>query len=659
MAQTTDTPLMKESLSRKLYSEEFSIDDAIKTLDDSTSLYKSGLGAELILGAKSSIVGDYKGKGFRVISISVDDSTMEVVASIKALKRQKDTIHLDRVPLDDIEFEETIDRLVKELVKDATVLMQLEKMKRGGNDLLVSDTDMSINLDGLIQESKGTEFEGIALTPLVRKSMTGVVDFSINKGAIKSKLLKSMSADKRKELAEDGVAMEDGSFPVRNKSDLQRAIRLLGNQGRPVDARDHVISRAREIGLSKLIPSQWYRNDIVEKSFSVLMKAKDYSKLVKKQIVDKHGKKKTVYVQPYKKIKHNFPSDDHAYAAQLYMKDKKFMSKENALNRIDRMFGKGIGDYIRNEVKSGSDAAAKKLHEQSREITARDIVNVVNTFPLISKATGRDKGSIADGMADYLDSISEHISADIYEEMLGDNEFMERMESLFRHLAATTYDLDVNQEFRGLTNMFDRHGHTKASLRMKDTAEHKYTDLSNVTDTQAHVIMSYTTSLYIPMNKRLAGGDLGSPFMNKMADIAYEIFEKGVGNIENNPDVDITIMTRTDGFMTDSKLKEMGIDKGSTYNIKTVTSVQVASLGLHFFTQEVGGESNWIITDTKNRLGAKIIDDLSVQRPYNSEREAVILPTKNMKCVGVIRSDDEWTDKKFDNPIHNLYYFKV
>lgn len=64
------------------------------------------------------------------------------------------------------------------------------------------------------------------------------------------------SPEKRKELAEKGFALPDGSYPIRNVSDLKNAIRAYG-RSKPSDrakVRAHIKKRARALGHAELIP---------------------------------------------------------------------------------------------------------------------------------------------------------------------------------------------------------------------------------------------------------------------------------------------------------------------------------------------------------------------------------------------------------------------
>lgn len=65
----------------------------------------------------------------------------------------------------------------------------------------------------------------------------------------------------RDKLAKSGLAMPDGSYPIRNKTDLQKAVRAVGRGSGSHDAiRRHIIKRARALGLMDLIPDDWKNN---------------------------------------------------------------------------------------------------------------------------------------------------------------------------------------------------------------------------------------------------------------------------------------------------------------------------------------------------------------------------------------------------------------
>lgn len=62
----------------------------------------------------------------------------------------------------------------------------------------------------------------------------------------------AFSAKQRRSLAKEGVAMPDGSFPIRNRSDLMNALHAIGRAKDRAKAVAHIKARAKALGLSKL-----------------------------------------------------------------------------------------------------------------------------------------------------------------------------------------------------------------------------------------------------------------------------------------------------------------------------------------------------------------------------------------------------------------------
>lgn len=65
------------------------------------------------------------------------------------------------------------------------------------------------------------------------------------------------SDEERKQLAEEGKAMEDGSYPIADEEDLKNAIQAIGRASDPEAARAHIEKRARELELEDLISEDW------------------------------------------------------------------------------------------------------------------------------------------------------------------------------------------------------------------------------------------------------------------------------------------------------------------------------------------------------------------------------------------------------------------
>jgi hypothetical protein len=71
------------------------------------------------------------------------------------------------------------------------------------------------------------------------------------------KAARDLSVGERRSLAARGEAMADGSFPIRNRDDLEKAIHLAGNAKDPAAARRFIRKRAKALGAEDAIPETW------------------------------------------------------------------------------------------------------------------------------------------------------------------------------------------------------------------------------------------------------------------------------------------------------------------------------------------------------------------------------------------------------------------
>ena len=68
---------------------------------------------------------------------------------------------------------------------------------------------------------------------------------------------KEFSDKKRKELAEKGHALPDGSFPIENVNDLHNAIQSVGRAKNAAEAKSHIIRRAKALKATDALPEDW------------------------------------------------------------------------------------------------------------------------------------------------------------------------------------------------------------------------------------------------------------------------------------------------------------------------------------------------------------------------------------------------------------------
>lgn len=76
----------------------------------------------------------------------------------------------------------------------------------------------------------------------------------------------------RKKLAEKGKALPDGSYPIRNESDLKNAIQAYGRSkpSRRATVRRHIVKRARAMDRADLIPENWKSASIIDEETQAL-----------------------------------------------------------------------------------------------------------------------------------------------------------------------------------------------------------------------------------------------------------------------------------------------------------------------------------------------------------------------------------------------------
>lgn len=78
-------------------------------------------------------------------------------------------------------------------------------------------------------------------------------------------LKRAYAEDARSEMAKAGEAMPDGSFPIKDKTDLMNAIRSWGRAKDKEAAKAHIMKRAMDLGAEDMIPTDWVPQDVQDK----------------------------------------------------------------------------------------------------------------------------------------------------------------------------------------------------------------------------------------------------------------------------------------------------------------------------------------------------------------------------------------------------------
>ncbi len=73
-----------------------------------------------------------------------------------------------------------------------------------------------------------------------------------------AEMARDFSTDKRKQLAKQGKALPDGSYPIESVKDLKNAITLAkSGHGDVTAAKAHIKKRAKSLGVEDLVPPEW------------------------------------------------------------------------------------------------------------------------------------------------------------------------------------------------------------------------------------------------------------------------------------------------------------------------------------------------------------------------------------------------------------------
>lgn len=72
--------------------------------------------------------------------------------------------------------------------------------------------------------------------------------------------LRDFTPDERKQLAKEGKALPDGSYPIVTVADLDNAIQAFGRSGGDPKVKAHIIKRARALGATDHLPKTWQSN---------------------------------------------------------------------------------------------------------------------------------------------------------------------------------------------------------------------------------------------------------------------------------------------------------------------------------------------------------------------------------------------------------------
>jgi hypothetical protein len=105
------------------------------------------------------------------------------------------------------------------------------------------------------EEEKDLDEEDGVITEPADMDITPAAASSVGVPASMTK--REIGEERRAEMAEEGLAMEDGSYPIATVGDLHNAISSYGRASDPEAVKAHIIDRARALGAVDELPEDW------------------------------------------------------------------------------------------------------------------------------------------------------------------------------------------------------------------------------------------------------------------------------------------------------------------------------------------------------------------------------------------------------------------
>lgn len=135
-------------------------------------------------------------------------------------------------------------------------------------DVVQADSEIFEGYDSYVFEVNGMNgksydvYVGIDGTPLGYDEYDSDEAEEIEAEAAEIALKRAYNEESRSQMAESGMAMPDGSFPIKDRADLMNAIKAHGRAKDIEAAKKHIIKRAMDLGLEELIPTEWVPKDV-------------------------------------------------------------------------------------------------------------------------------------------------------------------------------------------------------------------------------------------------------------------------------------------------------------------------------------------------------------------------------------------------------------
>lgn len=191
-------------------------------------------------------VVDVQAKDGRALEVFIDGTTAEVLGFHKL----DDNAFEQKSALDSmmiIDFHEAAEIAVKSIQ----------------GDVVAVEPDIFEGFDSYAVEIEGIDGKSYDVFVSLDGEILGYDRYepeeaeAIEAEAAEIALKRAFTEDVRNQMAKEGTALPDGSYPISNIDDLKNAIMAYGRAKDKSAAKKHIMKRARALNQEKLIPSNW------------------------------------------------------------------------------------------------------------------------------------------------------------------------------------------------------------------------------------------------------------------------------------------------------------------------------------------------------------------------------------------------------------------
>jgi hypothetical protein len=228
-----------------------------------------------ILGGKVLDSGYSYDADLFVVQVKADDGdTYELIADGQSgALRQLQWIETPEGEIEgkSAELAESLSSIIDATEAVEIALKSLDSQFGVTGDVIATDSDVFLGHDVYAVEIDAVNGKSYDVYVTLDGEFVGLDEWTaeeaeeIEAEAAEIALKRAYSEESRMEMAKRGMAMEDGSYPIKDVADLRNAIQAYGRAKDKEATKAHIIKRAMALGAEELIPENWVPKDVQDR----------------------------------------------------------------------------------------------------------------------------------------------------------------------------------------------------------------------------------------------------------------------------------------------------------------------------------------------------------------------------------------------------------